>query len=251
MTELINSGDRQALKELLAQYTKPVYDRISAACGADSAKSLTRLALGDIIVAAEQGVCPPDAQLEEWIFGLADKRIADAMDVRTRADALICDAAQPAEHTTRAMPDSRRDDWQPPAFAAAWTPPEINTAWTPPPAQPIQPAAPARTAAPVQSPRSAPAATQAPAAAHTVPTLFDNGTAYDCDDDDDYDDDDYDDERDSGKKSFGMVLLIIMLVLMIAALVWMLVVMLMTRGVLPMLDFGFAEWFNGNVFQLY
>lgn len=66
------------------------------------------------------------------------------------------------------------------------------------------------------------------------------------------------DEMDIGRKkkkredaSVGMVFLIFLLVTVVLGLIWMLLVMLMSKGYLPVMDFGFAQWFNTNVFQLF
>ena len=48
-----------------------------------------------------------------------------------------------------------------------------------------------------------------------------------------------------------IVLLIFIMALITLALVWVLVVKLMYMGIIPKADFGFAEWFNANLFRLY
>ncbi len=61
--------------------------------------------------------------------------------------------------------------------------------------------------------------------------------------------------RKSAKKKddapVGMVFVIFLLVIVVLGLIWMLLVMLMSKGYLPVMDFGFAEWFNSNVFKLF
>lgn len=242
MTEQINRGDKQALKSLLVEYTKQVYERAYAATtDAEMAKRITRATLNDIIQAAENAACPDESCLHEWIMGLADRHINDETDVRAQVDALLNEVSEEVKPKVDT-------GWTPPDFAKQWTPPEMDTNWTPPDKQDAlrkaQPAAAQearRADAPAEPKRQS---TPARAARTRVPELFDDGR--DDDDDDDYD---YDEPRH--KRSAGMVLLIVALVLVVALLVWMLVVMLMTRGILPMLDFGFAEWFNSNIFKLY
>ena len=48
-----------------------------------------------------------------------------------------------------------------------------------------------------------------------------------------------------------LVIAIILLSFLVVFLVWVLVVKLMTSGILPNYDFGFARWFNAHVFELY
>ena len=61
---------------------------------------------------------------------------------------------------------------------------------------------------------------------------------------------DPEDEADR-KPSVFIVLLIFIMALITLALVWVLVVKLMYMGIIPKADFGFAEWFNANLFRLY
>lgn len=82
----------------------------------------------------------------------------------------------------------------------------------------------------------------------STPSLFD-------DDATEYEHDDEATPRKREKKReeapVGMVLLIFLLVMVVLGLIWMLLVMLMSKGYLPMMDFGFARWFNANIFQLF
>lgn len=70
----------------------------------------------------------------------------------------------------------------------------------------------------------------------------------------DFDDDDSDgdeDDEDEQRVSPGMVVLIFVLAVIVVLFVWVLIVKLSTMGVINMSDFGFADWFNQNIFKLY
>ena len=67
-----------------------------------------------------------------------------------------------------------------------------------------------------------------------------------------YQDDDEDEELDSAPGGTGLALLIIVLTLVAPGLLWIIAVKLMTLGYLGGIsDFGFAEWFNKNLFKFY
>ena len=59
------------------------------------------------------------------------------------------------------------------------------------------------------------------------------------------------DEEEYEGASPLLVIAIILLSFLVVFLVWVLVVKLMTSGILPNYDFGFARWFNAHVFELY
>lgn len=266
MIDRINSGDRDALKQLLTRYTKPIYERALARTKDDArAKEITRDTLSSIVAAAEKGECPADTSA--WIMSLVDTRCSDDELSAILDDVLSKDPVG----WERQEP---KKDWQTEAPQAAWsgeskvqpTPAQEPQPEPEPEPEPrkeaetrsIQPPAPAysepkprpevrhqpqepQKAAPDRArndiPEEAPARVRS---SRAVPELFDDGE---------------DDEPRGGKRrrsgGVGMVLLILLLLVLVAALVWMLVVMLMTRGVLPMADFGFADWFNTNIFKLY
>ena len=58
-------------------------------------------------------------------------------------------------------------------------------------------------------------------------------------------------EDDEPEAKVSSVFLLFLLVIVALCLLWMLVVMLMSRGIIPNADRGFAEWFNHNVFELF
>lgn len=67
-----------------------------------------------------------------------------------------------------------------------------------------------------------------------------------------YQDDDEDEDMDSAPGGTGLALLIIVLTLVAAGLLWVIAVKLMTLGYLGGIsDFGFADWFNENLFKFY
>ena len=83
----------------------------------------------------------------------------------------------------------------------------------------------------------------------STPRLFEEDLSENWEYEDGYDMDP-EDEADR-KPSVFIVLLIFIMALITLALVWVLVVKLMYMGIIPKADFGFAEWFNANLFRLY
>ncbi|MEG1547471.1 MAG: hypothetical protein RR232_04930 [Clostridia bacterium] len=235
MIDRINQGDKQALKDLLTLYTKPIFNRALHSSGNDAtAKAVTRATLSDIMQAAERGVCPSD--VEPWIMQLVDRHSAQEYDVRKIADARLSDATEPE------FPYN----WAPPERQSSWTPPEISTpaaAQQPQPRKkPVTESNPRRTQITPVRAQEQPAPTRGVAASRST-DLFE-----DTDDEDIFEDEE---DEDAHKGGIGMVLLIMALVLVVAGLAWILVVMMMTRGILPMADMGFASWFNTHLFKLY
>lgn len=262
MIDRINNGDRDALKQLLTRYTKPIYERALARTKDDArAKEITRDTLSSIVAAAEKGECPADTSA--WIMSLVDTRCSDDELSAILDDVLSKDPVgwerqepkkdwqteapqaswsgeskiQPAPtQESQPEPEPREEaetrSIQPPAYSEPQAQPEVPQRQ---PAQEPQKATHerARDVIPEEAPPRA-------RSSRAVPELFDDGE---------------DDEPRGGRRrrsgGVGMVLLILLLLVLVAALVWMLVVMLMTRGILPMADFGFADWFNTNIFKLY
>jgi len=255
----INLGDQAALKTLLTAYTKPVYERTLARTGdSGAAKTATRNTLNEIMAVASRGQCPVDA--EPWIMALADRFAAEEMLARGTAP-----ARNPAQEQA----------WNPPDFVADWTPPDYITGWTPPDSAEPQKPAPGQ----ANNPQTRNGQTrngqtrngqrravreaepeELMAAEDVIAEFYDEKPAPRSRRPSYYDDEDeldelelFDEEEGRGRKKggFGIVLLILLLGIVVVALVWMLAVMLMSRGVLPMADLGFAEWFNTNIFPLY
>lgn len=69
--------------------------------------------------------------------------------------------------------------------------------------------------------------------------------------DGDDEEDDYSGDEEDTRVSPGMVVLIFVLAVIVVLFVWILIVKLSTMGVINMSDFGFADWFNQNIFKLY
>lgn len=65
------------------------------------------------------------------------------------------------------------------------------------------------------------------------------------------DEEEYSNDDEEQRVSPGMVVLIFVLAVIVVLFVWILIVKLSTMGVINMSDFGFADWFNKNIFKLY
>ena len=311
MIDRINNGDKQALRELLTRYTKPIYERALYKLGDEKrAKDITRDTLADVVSAAEEGRCPQD--VSAWILSMVDCRSSEQELDKILDEVLAEDPVGWNGGTSPSWtPDA--DAWstaKPSGPAAAYQPvqpvyeqpvyaqPVQQPVSEPAAQQPVQPVYEQPVyeqpvyAQPAQQPVSEPPVRQ-PAyepqeRAHIAPPVREKPlprqpkeehgveepartkrprpaeaqgrdvalqpkqrTAPDLFDDDEDEFDEPKRKKNKGGSGVGMVLLILLLLLLVGVLVWMLVVMLMTRGVLPRADLGFADWFNANIFKLY
>lgn len=244
MIALLNSGDKRELRAFMQLYSRQIYDRaLSITHDAAKAKDAARRVLAEVAALAARGGLKEniDAQLmaltdqicSEAIFldGLVDDALkADAPEETERVEPCAAAAEQQEalmEHAEEAQPGGFR-------FIAEESP-EENASLE---------------AAAFADDEEEYAAEQVCA---EVPDLFD---------------DDVDVPRkprrekpakrraralaDEGEGASPLlVIAIILLSFFVVFLVWVLVVKLMTSGILPNYDFGFAQWFNTHVFELY
>ena len=244
MIALLNSGDKRELRAFMQLYSRQIYDRaLSITHDAAKAKDAARRVLAEVAALAARGGLKEniDAQLmaltdqicSEAIFldGLVDDALkADAPEETERVEPCAAAAEQQEalmEHAEEAQPGGFR-------FIAEESP-EENASLE---------------AAAFADDEEEYAAEQACA---EVPDLFD---------------DDVDVPRKPRREKPAkrraqalseegegasplLVIAIILLSFFVVFLVWVLVVKLMTSGILPNYDFGFAQWFNTHVFELY
>lgn len=244
MIALLNSGDKRELRAFMQLYSRQIYDRaLSITHDAAKAKDAARRVLAEVAALAARGSLKEniDAQLmaltdqicSEAIFldGLVDDALKTDAPVETECVEPCAAAAEQQEalmeHAEEAQPGGFR-------FIAEESP-EENASLE---------------AAAFADDEEEYAAEQACA---EVPDLFD---------------DDVDVPRkprrekpakrraralaDEGEGASPLlVIAIILLSFFVVFLVWVLVVKLMTSGILPNYDFGFAQWFNTHVFELY
>lgn len=244
MIALLNSGDKRELRAFMQLYSRQIYDRaLSITHDAAKAKDAARRVLAEVAALAARGGLKEniDAQLmaltdqicSEAIFldGFVDDALkADAPEETERVEPCAAAAEQQEtlmEHAEEAQPGGFR-------FIAEESP-EENASLE---------------AAAFADDEEEYAAEQVCA---EVPDLFD---------------DDVDAPRKPRREKPAkrraralseegegasplLVIAIILLSFFVVFLVWVLVVKLMTSGILPNYDFGFAQWFNTHVFELY
>lgn len=244
MIALLNSGDKRELRAFMQLYSRQIYDRaLSITHDAAKAKDAARRVLAEVAALAAHGGLKEniDAQLmaltdqicSEAIFldGLVDDALKADAPAETECEEPCAAAAEQQEalmeHAEEAQPGGFR-------FIAEESP-EENASLE---------------AAAFADDEEEYAAEQVCA---EVPDLFD---------------DDVDAPRkprrekpakrraralaDEGEGASPLlVIAIILLSFFVVFLVWVLVVKLMTSGILPNYDFGFAQWFNTHVFELY
>lgn len=244
MIALLNSGDKRELRAFMQLYSRQIYDRaLSITHDAAKAKDAARRVLAEVAALAARGSLKEniDAQLmaltdqicSEAIFldGLVDDALKTDAPVETECVEPCAAAAEQQEalmeHAEEAQPGGFR-------FIAEESP-EENASLE---------------AAAFADDEEEYAAEQACA---EVPDLFD---------------DDVDVPRKPRREKPAkrraqalseegegasplLVIAIILLSFFVVFLVWVLVVKLMTSGILPNYDFGFAQWFNTHVFELY
>lgn len=268
MIQEINNGDSAALRNFLGIYAKHILDRATAQTPDElHAREATRMTILAITTAAKAGQVPSEPV--PWVDKLTDESVA-------RLSMPLDVSAQPVKpEAPQSPPAPKAPPWE--NTVSMQVEPALETPVCA--AQAQSACAYAGYAAPEASPAAAPAyapaqADAAPAEIYAQPEpepepvpqarqdyepviLFDKKR----DPDPFYEDDDFDLENDArsarrrGKKRdeapVGLVFLIFLMVLVVLGLIWMLLVMLMAKGYLPVMDFGFAQWFNEHVFVLF
>ena len=240
------------LKEFMAARTKEIYAQsLQRLQDPDKARAATRMVLQSVSDAAGRGACREDAA---WLSALTDnacarlspritpavappreefaeeaavweepRRVAEPERYAAVQSMLLAAQREAAERTAQAQSALRRqEEFAYPAREEAEDRPRLFER---------------------EEEFSYPAREEA----EDVPRLFEREEAFPEENGEDEDEE----ELPGRGAGFGMVFLIFFLVLLVLALLWMLLVMLMSRGLLPNMDMGFANWFNTNVFKLF
>ncbi len=241
MLEKVNGGDREALRSFLQTYAKYILNRATRKAPDEAtAREATRITILRIKQAAQKGQIPDEPA--PWIDRLSDESVQRL----TLPIGPVKKNPAPAEKPKAAA----QAPVKPVQAAAAPVQTSAPKQQAPQPYQPPvrQPSAPV---VPQQRP-DIPAAAQ-PQRMRTpsrgVPELFGGDEVLSLEEDVPM-------KRSGRKKAkddapVGMVFIIFLLVLVVLGLIWMLLVMLMSKGYLPVMDFGFAQWFNSHVFHLF
>ncbi len=284
MLEKVNGGDMEALRSFLQTYANHILNRAKLKSPDEAiAREATRITILNIKQAAQKGLVPDEPS--PWIDKLTDESVqrltlpignakksvaASKAPVSPSAASTARDASaaqqrtkqtEQAQRVVQAQPMAQdKQTAQQPAYSAGaqfvreYQPAAKTAAHTAqrqelqpqrqelqPQRQELQPqrsAQVAKTQRPSQPPRPQ---------ERRIPDLFDS--------DEDLPLEKAQSKRRGKKKRddapVGMVFMIFLLVLVVLGLIWMLLVMLMSKGYLPVMDFGFANWFNANVFQLF
>lgn len=245
MIALLNGGDKRELRAFMQLYSRQIYDRaLSITHDAAKAKDAARRVLAEVAALAARGGLKEN--IDAQLMALTDQICSEAIFLDGLVDdALKADApaeTECVEHCAAAAEQQEAlmehaEEAQPGGFRfIAEESPEENTS--------------------VEAAAFADDETEEYAAEQVcveVPDLFD---------------DDVDVPRKPRREKPAkrraralseegegasplLVIAIILLSFFVVFLVWVLVVKLMTSGILPNYDFGFAQWFNTHVFELY
>ncbi len=228
MIKLLNTGDKKELHAFLKLYARPIYERALAITGNDAdAKRVTRRTITETALLAAKGALEDD--VDEQLMSLTDACCSEDLFFEKLVDDTMNELGTPAVQAKTGAVSADA----PKKHAAAQTE-----------------AAPPLYALPKEE-------KDKPFTDAFVDIRARGGEKYgkqelpDLFDEDDVENDDA--AEDEGVKKPGplLVVLIFMLSLVTVALVWVLLVKLMYIGLIPKFDFGFAQWFNTNVFMLY
>ncbi|MDD4074854.1 MAG: hypothetical protein PHC80_02050 [Eubacteriales bacterium] len=263
MIQEINNGDKDALRNFLHIYAKHILDRATAQTPDElHAREATRMTILAITTAANAGQVPGEPV--PWVDKLTDESVA-------RLSMPLDASVQPVKpEAPQAAPTPEAPPWE--NAVPMRVEPALETPYYTEQAQSA--CAYADYAAPETIPAAAPVympAEAAPAEAYAEPAptritqtqqtyepvvLFDKKKKSDPfyeDDDFEFEEEASGSRRKKGKEDapVGLVFLIFLMALVVLGLIWMLLVMLMAKGYLPVMDFGFAQWFNEHVFMLF
>ena len=256
MIALLNSGDKRELRAFMQLYSKQIYGR---ALDITHDAAATRRVLAEVAALASRSELKEniDAQLmaltdqtcSEALFlgGLVDEALQASEPQMPKDDAPSaeepCAQAADAERTIKEIPESGAERFQMEASA--------ETAFSMAPENSWLSEESAEENAPTEETVLEPQKVHA--SDTEVPNLFDDDFAEPVrrhrksakERTQEADEDEYE------GASPLLVIAIILLSFLVVFLVWVLVVKLMTSGILPNYDFGFARWFNAHVFELY
>ncbi|MBE5784837.1 MAG: hypothetical protein E7330_03470 [Clostridiales bacterium] len=223
MIALLNSGDKRELRAFMQLYSKKIYDRaLDITNDEETAKDAVRKVLQKVAALAGEGALKENIDVQ--LMSLTDE---------------ICSAPLFAEPlSVPAPPESAAQE-------SAAAEPIMPEPIVPVPASPEPAEAEPAETEPVQPVTYRPKPAPAPAKSMPVPLLFEE-----------------EEERPSRRvaplpeeeergASPLLVIGIILLSLVVVFLVWVLVVKMMTTGMIPNYDFGFARWFDSHVFEFY
>jgi hypothetical protein len=88
MVERTNSGDKEALRELMSRCTRPMYDRALVITGdVYAAKDAVRRALRELAEAQQHGECPED--VDSWAILLAERSCDEELYYKRLIDGMI------------------------------------------------------------------------------------------------------------------------------------------------------------------
>lgn len=226
MIKLLNTGDKKELHAFLKLYARPIYERALAITGNDAdAKRVTRRAITETALLAAKGALEGDVDAQ--LMSLTDACCSEDLFFEKLVDDTMSELGTPAvpAKTGAVSADATpkhavaQTEAAPPLYAPVK---EEDTPFN-------------DTFADIRARGGEKYGKQ------ELPDLFDE------------DDENGDAAEDEDVKKPGplLVVLIFLLSLITVALVWVLLVKLMYIGLIPKFDFGFAQWFNTNVFMLY
>lgn len=252
MVALLNSGNKAELRAFLKLYTRPVYERALAITKNEAdAIRVTRRVTSEISVLALRGKLEED--IDAQLMALTDSCCSEDIFFARLVEDTLRDFPDDANETPTLFGKAGKPKW--PAKEQK----ELNTApkaerseGLAEPKQKREAAADARIDADDKAYNKQSFVydgKQDGASIKSTPRLFEEDISENWEYEDGYDMDP-EDEADR-KPSVFIVLLIFIMALITLALVWVLVVKLMYMGIIPKADFGFAEWFNANLFRLY
>ena len=257
MIALLNGGDKRELRAFMQLYSKQIYGRaVDITHDAVQAKQATRRVLAEVAALAARGGLKEN--IDAQLMALTDQACSEALFF----NGLVDEAMKP--DTNKCIQDAVRAEVPAapePAAAAELIASIDNKTWVYAENAPLEETA---LKSETEDGPDARAAEREMFAAEIeeedleaeVPNLFDDEEPYASEPSlkrtkSEKRQDAYSQDTEEGGAGPLLVIAIILLSLVVVFLVWILVVKLMTSGVLPNYDFGFARWFNAHVFELY
>lgn len=235
MDETLSRDGREGLRALMERASRPMYVRALQLTGdVRDAKQAVRRALNEAAKAAKSGALPEEA--EAWCLQLVERFCDDELYYKRLIDDTMAGLDAPFTAPCAAA------EKESVPFAPESAPAYASAAVLPKRAEPRAQAM-ALAADGDEGMFAAPKKQREKA----VPNLF----AEDDEGCDEPDDDEYDDDYRQKTGGFGLALLILLLTLISAGLIWIIAVKLKTLGYINISDFGFASWFNENIFMFY
>lgn len=216
MIALLNSGDKRELRAFMQLYSKKIYERALDITGNETAsKDAVRQVLAKVAALAGEGALKEniDVQLMTLTDAVCSAPVFAAPLAAAEEEAPLQEAPAQQEETQEACAAASEAEAPAPACAPPARAENIPVPQAPPPVPLLF----EEEEAPAETPRRRP----------VLP------------------------EEEERSASPLLVIGIILLSLAVVFLVWVLVVKLMTTGILPNYDFGFARWFDSHIFEFY